>query len=87
MGIPWFLAKASFHPLIVLGGPLPQDFLGDGSNAVHVTEEVHDVFRPRQQRQMTQDDDPVETVVYQREQVAKQLAKRFHRSSPFVDLA
>jgi len=51
------------------------------------TEEVHDVFRPRQQRQMTQDDDPVETVVYQCQQAAKQPDEIFHRSSSSFALA
>jgi hypothetical protein len=74
-------------PLIVLVSPLLQDLLGNGSDAVHVTEEVHDVLRSRQQRQMTQDDDPVETVVYQCQQIAKEPDEMFHRSSSSFALA
>src|SRR5215469_1782507 len=33
---------------------------------------------------MTEDDDTVETVVYQGQQAAKQLCEGFHRSSPVV---
>ncbi len=51
-------------PVMVLVGTLPQHFLGDGADAVHVAEEVHDVLRAREQWQMTQYDDAVETVVY-----------------------
>jgi hypothetical protein len=69
------------HPLLVLAGPLPQDFLGDGSHAMHVTEEMYDVFWPRQQRQMAQDDDPIKTVIYKCQQLSKELDEIFHRSS------
>ena len=58
----------------------------NGIDAVHVSKEMHDVLRPRQQREIALDDDPVETVVDTSEQAAKQRAERFHRSSPFVDL-
>jgi hypothetical protein len=33
---------------------------------MHVAEEMDDVLRPRQQRQISLDNDPVETVVYAR---------------------
>jgi len=46
---------------------------------VHVAEEMDDVFRPRQQRQVSLDDDAVETVVYKSQQAAKQLVEEFHR--------
>ena len=38
---------------------------------MHVTEEVHDVLWPGKQWQVAEDDDAVETVVYQCEQAAK----------------
>jgi len=81
------IAGEGIHPPVILGGPLAQDFLGDGSHAVHVTEKVHDVFRPRQQRQVAQDDDAVETVVYQGQQAAKEPDEIFHRSSSSFALA
>jgi hypothetical protein len=57
--------------LVVLGSALAQDFLGDGADAVHVTKEVHDVLRAGQQWQVAEDDDAVETVVYEYEQAAE----------------
>ena len=76
------VASKGFDPLPVLVGPLGQNLLGDGVDAVHVAEEMDDVLGPRQQRQVSLDDDAVETVVYQSQQAAEQLAEGFHRSSP-----
>ena len=80
------IAGESLDPLVVLGGALAQDLLGNGADAVHVAEEVHDVFRAREQRQMAEDDDTVETVVYECEQAAKQPREFFHRSFCFLAL-
>jgi hypothetical protein len=76
-----------FDPLIVLGGALAQDLLGDGLNPMHVAEEMYDVFGPRQQRQVTQDDDGVETMIYKTQQAAKEPYEIFHRSSSSLALA
>ena len=75
------VAGEGFHPLLVFVGPLGQSLLGDGINAMHVAEEMDDVLRPREQRQVPLDDDTVETMVYKSQQAAKQLAEGFHRSS------
>ena len=45
---------------------------------------MDDVLRSRQQREIALDDDAIETVIYKREQAAKQLVKSFHRSSPLI---
>jgi hypothetical protein len=81
------IARKGLHPRIVFGGPLAQDLLGDRRNSVHVAKEVDDVFRAGQQRQMAPDHDPVETVVYNCQQAAKQPGKVFHRSSSSLALA
>jgi len=75
------VAGESFHPTLILLGSLGQNLLGDGINPMHVAEEMHDVLGPRQQRQVSLDDDAVETVVYKSQQAAEQLAEGFHRSS------
>jgi len=75
------IAGEGLNPLVVLDGALAQDILGDGADTVHVTEEVHNVLRPGEQWQMAEDDDAVETVVYECQQAAKQPRKFFHRSS------
>ena len=42
------IAGEGLHPVLVVGGPLPQDlFIGHGL-ADHLTEEVDDLFGPRQ---------------------------------------
>jgi hypothetical protein len=63
---------------------LTQDFFTDGLDLVDVAEEVDDVLRAGEQGQRTEDDDTVETVVYQGQQAAKQLGEDLHRSSPVV---
>ena len=81
------VARGRLDPLLVLGGPCPERLFRDRVDPVHIPEEVDDVLRARQQREVALDDDAIETVVYQDEQAAKQLAEGVHRSSPFVDLA
>ena len=81
------VARERFDPLLVLGGPLREDLFRNGRDAMHVAEEVNDVLRPGQERHVALDNDSVETVVYQPEQVAKQLAEGFHRSSSSSGLA
>jgi hypothetical protein len=44
---------------------------------------MHDVFRAGEQGQMTADDDPIETVVYECQQAAKPPREFFHRSPRF----
>src|ERR1700757_4946575 len=70
------------HPVMVMVGSLPQDFLADGLHLVDIAVEVDDVLRAREQGQMTEDDDAIETVVYQGQQAAKQLCKGLHRFLP-----
>jgi hypothetical protein len=73
-----------FHPVVVIVGPLTQDLFADDVDLMNVTEEVDDVFRAGEQGQMTEDDDTVETVVYQGQQAAKELGEDLHGSSPVV---
>src|SRR6516225_10643096 len=73
-----------FHPVVVIVGPLTQDLFADDVDLMNVTEEVDDVFGAGEQGEMTEDDDTVETVVYQGQQAAQQLCESFHRSSPVV---
>src|SRR6266478_9002416 len=80
------IASEGLDPVVVLNGPLPQDFLGDGASAVHAAEEVHDVLRTGQERQIAEDDDTVETVACKCQQFTKQFGKFFHRSSSSLAL-
>src|SRR5438128_2293048 len=73
-----------FHPAVVIVGPLTQDLFADGVDLVDVTEEVDNVLGAGEQGQMTEDDDTIETVVYQGQQVAKQLCKGLHRFLPLI---
>src|SRR3982751_5059585 len=45
---------------------------------------MNNVLRPRQQRNVAQNDNAVETVVYKSQHAAKQRCEGFHRSSPVV---
>src|SRR6516162_2892513 len=78
-----FLSKG-FHPAVVIVGRLTQGFFADGVDLVDVAEEMDDVLGAGEQGQMTEDDDTLETVVYQGQQAAKQLGEDLHRSSPVV---
>jgi hypothetical protein len=51
---------------------------------MNIAEEVDDVLRAGEQGQMTEDDDAIETVVYQGQQAAKQLCKDLHRFLPLT---
>jgi len=76
------VACEGLHPQLVLSGPLGQSLFRDGADSVYIAEEMDDMFRTCQQRQISLDDDAVETVVYKNQQAAEQLAEDFHRSSP-----
>jgi len=45
----------------------------------NVAEEMHDVLGPGQQRQVSLDDDAVETVIYKNQEACKELREGFHR--------
>src|SRR6266487_3134553 len=76
------IAGEGLHPVLVVGGPLPQDrFIGHGL-ADHLTEEVDDLFRPRQPTEVAGDDEAVKTVIYQHQQFAEQRGEQFHRNIP-----
>ncbi len=47
---------------------------------MHLTEEMHNILRACQERQVAQDDDAVETVVYQCQQAAEELGELFDRA-------
>src|ERR1700674_1237848 len=67
-----------FHPALVVGGALAQDFLAHHRNAEHLTEEVHHLLGPRQGAEVTVNDNAVEAVVNKRQEVAEQLGEYFH---------
>src|SRR5260370_360827 len=78
------VARKRFDPLLVLLRAFGQRVFGDRVDVMHVAEEMDDVLRPRQEGEITLNDDAIETVVYKPEQAAKQLVKGFHRSSPVM---
>ena len=76
------IAGVAFHPPPVFQGAFGQDLRGDGIQAVHIAEEIDDVFGTGQQGQVPLDDDAVETVVYKNQEACKKLLEGFHRSPP-----
>ena len=76
------VAGVCLHPSSVFLGPLGQGCFGDRILAVHITEEMHDMLRARQHRQVSLDDDAVETVIYKNQEAFKELREGFHRSPP-----
>jgi len=69
---------------MVIVGSLTQDFFADGTHSVDVAKKVDDVLGAGKQGQMAQDDDAVETVIYQGQQAAKQRCKGLHRFLPLT---
>ncbi len=63
---------------MVVGGALAQDLLVDRWDADDLTEEVNHLLGPRQAAEVTVNDNTVETVVDERQQLAKQLGEQFH---------
>jgi hypothetical protein len=61
--------------LLILGGSCPERVLGDGIDPVHVPEEMDDVLLPRQRRQIALDGDSIEAVIYQPEELAKEVGE------------
>jgi len=59
------VASVTFDPALILLCPVGQSLLGDGVDAFHFAKEINDVVRPGQQRQVSLDDETIETVVYQ----------------------
>ena len=76
------IAGVAFHPSPVFQGAFRQDLRGDGKQPMHVAEEMDDVFGTGQQRQVSLDDDAVETVIYKNQEAFKELREDFHRSPP-----
>jgi hypothetical protein len=74
------LTGEGIHPTAVITGALAQNLLRDHTDAMDIAEKMNDVFRARQQWQVSQNDDTVETVIYKSQQAAKQLGKGLHRS-------
>jgi len=69
------VAGVAFYPSPVFQGAFRQDLRRDGILAVHVAEEMDDVFGTGQQRQVSLDDDAVETVIYKYQEACKGFAK------------
>jgi hypothetical protein len=78
------VAGEGLDPLLVVLRALGQRLLGEGVEAVHIPEEMHDVLGARQEGQVTLNDDAVETVIYKQEQAAKQLGEGLHRPPPRI---
>jgi hypothetical protein len=76
------LLSEGFDPQLVLLRALSQGLFGNRVDAVHVPEEMDNVFLARQQRQLPLNDDAIKTVIYKDQQAAEQLVEGFHRSSP-----
>ena len=72
------IAGEGFHPGLVVGGALAEDLLVDRRDANDLTEEVNHLLGPRQAAEVTVNDNAVETMVDERQQVAKQLGEQFH---------
>jgi hypothetical protein len=49
---------------------------------MHIAEKMNDVLGTRQQRQVSLDDNAVETVIYKNQEAFKELREGFHRSPP-----
>jgi hypothetical protein len=60
------IASVGFHPALIVGGALAQDFLADHGSADHLADEVHHLLRPRQGAEITVNDNAVEAVVDKR---------------------
>src|ERR1019366_4280991 len=75
------IARKRCHPSFVFFRSLTENFLADNRNAQNLPEEVDHLLGSRQIAQVAVDDDTVETVVYKKQQAAKQLCKCLHRSS------
>ena len=76
------VAGVGLYPSSVFLGPFGQNWLGDRILAVHIAEEIHDMLRACQHRQVSLDHDAVETVIYKDQEAFKELRKGFHRSPP-----
>src|SRR5580698_8152437 len=51
-------------------------------HTVHLAEEMHNVLGPGRQRQVSLNDNAVETVIYKNQEAFKELREGFHRSPP-----
>ena len=78
------VASVAFHPSPILQGSLGQDLRRNRILTMHIPEEVNNMLRPRQQRQVALDDDAVETVIYKNQEAFKELREDFHRSPPLM---
>jgi hypothetical protein len=69
------IAGEGFHPVLIVGSALAQDFLAHHRNAEHLPEEIHHLLGPRQGAEVTVNDNSVEAVVDERQEVAEQLGE------------
>jgi len=76
------IASVALHLCPVFGDALGERLRGARIYPMHVAEEIHDVFGATQQRQVSLDDNAVETVIYKDQEAFKELHEGFHRSSP-----
>jgi hypothetical protein len=72
------VAGVSLYPVLIIFGPLAENFLGHHRNAEHLPDKVHHLFRPREPIEVAVDQDAVETVIYKNEKIAKQLSESVH---------
>jgi hypothetical protein len=74
------VAGKGFHPVLVVGGALAEDFLAQDGDPEELAKEMNHVLRPRQAAQVTVDDDSVEAVVDKEQQPAEKLREPFHEN-------
>ena len=69
------VAGVGLHPRPIFICSFRQDLWGDRILPMHVAEEVHDVRGPRQQWQISLNDDTVEAVIYKYQEALNSFAK------------
>jgi len=72
------IASEGFHPVLVVGSALAQEFFAHHRNAEHLTEEVYQLLGSRQGGEVAVNDNAVEAVIDERDEVAEQLGKQIH---------
>ena len=72
------VAGKGFHPVLVVGGALAEDFLAQDGDTEELAKEMNDLLRSRQAAQVAVDDDSVEAVVDKEQQPAEKLREPFH---------
>jgi hypothetical protein len=72
------VTSISLHPVLVIIGPLTENFLADHRDAEHLPDKVHHLLRPGKSVEVTVDHNTVKAVIYKNEKVAEQPGERIH---------